>query len=122
VADIIFGDNGFAVFPTKHHGDVTLSEAKWNTICSQPERAYYRHNGEKIGTTLINPDQVRLHKHEPNQFLYYKKFSKITLSEGVETTPIWGIYFAVVIDVESGKICTIYPVREPKTGKSFRQN
>ena len=122
MADIAFGKDGKAVFPTKFHGEVTLSEAKWNIICLQPERVYYRFNGEKIGTTLINPDQVKHHKHEPNQFFYYKKFLGLNMNSGVEMKTFWGVYFAVIIDAESGRICTVYPVREPKPGKAFRPN
>lgn len=120
--DIAFGQNGKAVFLTKYHGEVTLSEAKWSVICSQPERSYYRYNGEKIGTTLVNPDQVRHHQHEPGQFFYYKRFAKLTMNEGVEISPTGGVYFAVIIDEQSGKICTVYPVKEPKPGKGFKQN
>jgi hypothetical protein len=122
VPDITFGMDGKAVFPTKYHGQVTLSEAKWNLICSQPERAYYRYNGEKIGTTLINPDEVRHHAHEKKQFLYYKKFLKISVNEGVEMTRSLGVYFAVIIDTESGKVCTVYPVLQPKPGKVYKLN
>jgi hypothetical protein len=72
VPDIAFGDDGLVVFPTKHHGNVILSKIKWAIICNEPERHYYRYNGEKIATTLINPDQIRHHKHNENQLFYYK--------------------------------------------------
>jgi hypothetical protein len=122
VPDIAFGQDGKAVFPTKYHGEVTLSAAKWSVICSQPERAYYRHNGEKIGTTLVNPDKVRHHKHEPSQFFYYKNFPKISINDGIEFGPLGGVYFAVVIDEATGKVCTAYPVTEPKAGKEYKAN
>jgi hypothetical protein len=122
VPDIAFGKDGKAVFQTKYHGEVTLSEAKWNIICSQPERAYYRYNGDKIGTTLINPDQIRHHRHEPNQLFYYKKFLSLNYNSEVEMKAFWGVYFAIVIDTESSKICTAYPVEEPKPGKAFKLN
>jgi hypothetical protein len=119
VPDIVFGKDRKAVFPTKHHGLVTLSEVKWEIICGQPERRYYRLNGEKIATTLINPDSVRHHQHEPNQFFYYKRFWAINLNGEVETLYPKGVYFAVVIDASSGRICTVYPVEIPKPGKAF---
>jgi hypothetical protein len=122
VPDIAFGKDGKAVFPTKYHGEVTLSKGKWDIICAEPERSYYRFNGEKIATTLINPDSVRHHRHEPNQFFYYKKFLNIILSGGVEIGAFWGVYFAVIIDASSGRVCTVYPVEEPKPGKAFKPN
>ena len=120
--DIVFGNNGKAVFPTKYHGEVTLSKVKWDIICAEPERAYYRFNGEKIATTLINPDSIRHHRHEPNQFFYYKKFLNVNLNGALEMGSFWGVYFAVVIDADSCRICTVYPVDEPKPGKAFKPN
>ena len=120
MADISFDSSGKAHFPTKHHGEVTLSKGKWDTICGQPERLYYRYNGEKIATTLINPDEVRHHRKEPTQFFYYKQFSTIRLSIDVEV-PLKGCrYFAVVIDQSTGRICTVYPVPKPKEGQKFK--
>ena len=117
--DITFGKDGRAVFPTRYHGDVALSQGKWDTICSQPERLHYRLNGEKIATTLINPDSVRIHQHEPHQFFYYKRFTKLSINDGVDITYQSGVYFAVVIDANTGRICTVFPVETPKLGKLF---
>ncbi len=113
--DISFGPKGTASFPTKHHGDVTLSQAKWNTICSQPERYYYRHNGEKVSTTLIAPDYVRHHKTISTQFLYYKKFESFMILPGVDG-PLPCNYFVVVIDTATQRICTVYPTEKPRPG------
>ena len=77
VPDITFGTDGKCSFPTKYHGNVTLSKAKWDIICGAPERFYYTFNGEKVSTTLINPDKVRHHSKEANQFFYYKRFATI---------------------------------------------
>ena len=77
------------------HGEVTLSKGKWEIICSAPERAYYRFNGEKIATTLINPDSVRCHRYEKNQFFYYKRFLKLMINETIVSGPFSGIYFAL---------------------------
>lgn len=118
--DISFGPSGKAVFPTKHHGDVTLSQGKWRTISSEPERQYYRFNGEKVATTLINPDYVRHHKSEPSQFFYYKKYQTIRISDSVEVSPGNGVYFAVIVDSATKRVCTVYPVAKPKTGKEFK--
>lgn len=118
--DISFGPDGRAVFPTKYHGDVTLSSGKWDTVCQQPERLYYRFNGEKVATTLINPDYVRHHKRDTSQFLYYKKYVNIRLSEHIVMGPKDGVYFAVIVDMNSRRICTVYPVDEPKPGKEFK--
>lgn len=115
--NISFPPNGKATFPTKYHGDVTLSEGKWTTICSEPERLYYSFNGDRIATTLINPDLVRCHAHKPTQFLYYKRFSRILLTESIEVPR--AVYFAVVLDEETKRVCTVYPVLKPKPGKAY---
>lgn len=120
--DIIFGKDGKVTFPTKYHGEVTLSKGKWETICSEPERAYYRFNGEKVATTLINPDSVRHHRHEQNQYFYYKRFLRLNITEIVEAGPFFGVYFAVVIDSGTSRVCTVYPVEQPKPGKEFKPN
>jgi hypothetical protein len=119
VPDIEFGNDGKCTFPSKYHGDVTISRTKWDIICDEPERRYYRFNGEKIATTLINPDSVRHHKFEKNQFFYYKKFLRICSDTGIEISCQPGIFFAVVIDASTSRICTVYPVEQPKTGKAF---
>ena len=120
VPDIEFDDKGTCVFPSKYHGELTLSEKKWDTICRAPERSYYKFNGEKIATTLINPDIVRYHRQEKQQLLYYKKFTRLRYNEdGVEFNFQTGIYFAVVIDTTTSRICTVYPVEDPKPGKAF---
>ncbi|HUI06810.1 MAG TPA: hypothetical protein VL486_07370 [Verrucomicrobiae bacterium] len=120
MAGIAFGADGKVTFPTKYHGSVTLSKNKWDEICSEPERYYYPLNGEKIPTTLINPDVVRHHKHEPTQFMYYKRFSTIMIAPTISTTFNDGVYFAVVIDENRKRICTVYPVVKPKDGKEFK--
>jgi hypothetical protein len=120
MADIAFGKDGRATFPTKYHGEVTLSQGKWDIICAQPERSYYRFNGEKVATTLVAPDSVRYHRDEHNQFFYYKRFSSININ-GIEKGHPGGIYFAVIIDAKTGKVCTVYPVARPKPGKAFTQ-
>jgi hypothetical protein len=119
VPDIVFGDDDRAVFPTKHHGDVTLSKAKWDIICGEPERYYYRANGEKIATVLINPDQIRHHQHNGDQLFYYKKFMMIMMNNDVGLDLNAGVYFAVIIDTSTNRICTVYPVEQPKPGKLF---
>ena len=72
--DVSFDPDGKVRFPTKHHGEVTFSQGKWWDICARPERYFYRLNGDKIATTLVNPDMVRHHGVVPSQFLYYKRF------------------------------------------------
>jgi len=118
LADIEFDASGKASFPTKYHGEVTLSKWKWDQICSQPERYYYRHNGEKVATTLINPGRVRYHRVVSGQFFYYKQFNSFRLNETVEG-PLPCKYFAVVIDASTKRVCTVYPVLEPKDGKEY---
>jgi len=120
VPEITFGKDGKAVFPTKYHGNVTLSKGKWEIICAEPERSYYKFNGEKIATTLINPDSVRHHRFAPTQYFYYKRFLRMSLSETVETGLFFGVYFAVIIDENTARICTVYPVHTPKAGKEFK--
>jgi hypothetical protein len=117
--DIAFDADKRARFPTKYHGEVSLSEGKWWDICARPERYYYRLNGDKIGTTLVHPDLVRHHEKEPNQFIYYKAFQKFQIVEGVEAPSLLKL-MAVVIDVATEKICTVYPTDKPKAGKEYK--
>jgi len=117
--DISFGSDGKVTFPTKYHGEVTLSKDKWETICNCPERYYYRLNGEKIPTTLVTPDHVRHHKDIETQFFYYKKFEKFTIVENVEG-PAPFRFMAVIIDTATQRICTVYPVDKPKSGKEYK--
>lgn len=120
MSDIKFDQDGKARFPTKYHGEVILSQDKWETICSQPERLYYRYNGDKISTTLVNPDSVRHHRHNEGQFFYYKEFGTLKLREEVEVPcPPWCKYFAVVIDERTKRVRTVFPVRKPKEGKPY---
>lgn len=118
--DITFGRDGKVVFPTKYHGEVTLSEKKWGIICGEPERTYYRFNGDKIATTLINPDHVRRSQSYPKQFLYYKRFASIMIDSSNEIRNANGIWFTAIIDEETQRLCTVYPVEKPKVGKEFK--
>ncbi len=95
---------------------------KWDKICSEPERTYYRSNGDKVGTTLVNPDVVRYSNNYPNQFHYYKKFGSMKLSDEVEVpTGLFPFpYFCVIVDAQTKRICTSYPVQRPKPGKEFK--
>jgi hypothetical protein len=113
--DISFGPHGTVAFPTKYHGEVTLSHTKWDIICNQPERYYYRRTGEKVPTTLIAPDYVRHYKTITSQFIYYKKFESFRITDGIDG-PLPCKYFAVVIDTARGRVCTVYPTDKPKTG------
>jgi hypothetical protein len=115
VADISFGPNRIVTFPTKYHGDVSLSRDKWDRICSEPERFYYRYNGDKVATTLVAPDFVRHHKDVATQFFYYKRFEKFVISENIEG-PFPCKLMVVVIDTETQRICTVYPTDKPKPG------
>lgn len=120
--EISFDSTGFARFQTRHHGEVTLSKTKWDKICAEPERTYYRSNGDKIGTTLVNPDVVRVSSHYPHQFHYYKKFSTMKLGEHIEvpTGRFPFPYFCVIVDESTKRVCTSYPVPQPKPGKDFK--
>jgi hypothetical protein len=120
VTPINFPPDGVVRLPTKHHAIVTLSEWKWQLICSKPERSFYFANGAKVATTLITPDSVRHHKTESTQFIYYKLFASIYLQTGGEIRPHGGVYFAVIIDTNTSRVCTVYPVQRPKPGKLFK--
>lgn len=121
MSDISFDSNGRAIFPTKHHGEFSLSKRKWDTICQEPERSYYRHNGEKVATTLINPDHVRHSATYPNQLIYYKLFDKIRLNDNTEiSTNNRNKYWAVIVDESTTHICTVYPTKKPKPGKEYQ--
>jgi len=115
LADLSFRPDGKAVFPTKYHGEVTLSRNKWDEICGQPERFFYRHNGEKVPTTLVVPDSVRHHGKIASQFIYYKRFDTFKIGEGIEG-PMSCKFMAVVIDTATQRICTVYPTDKPKVG------
>ena len=119
MADIAFGPNGRAYFPTKYHGEVSLSKKKWKIICGEPERFYYRYNAEKVATTLINPDLVRYHRLIKDQFIYYKKFDLYKLDEQSEG-PVMCKYFAAIMDQGTKRICTVYPLVRPKEGKEYK--
>ncbi len=103
---------------TKHHGTVSLSKAKWEEICSEPERFYYRDNAEKVSTTLINPDYVRNSHNYATQVIYYKRFEtfKIGNKEINSIVKFW----AVIIDPTTKRVCTIYPTPKPKSGKEYK--
>lgn len=116
--DIAF-TRGSVTFPTKYHGEVTLSEKKWDDICGKPERHYYRHNGDKIATTLVTPDYVRYHKYEKSQLLYYKRFETFNLSEGTKVELAMK-FMAVIIDIQTKRVCTSYPLPQPKPGKEYK--
>ena len=115
MADIVFESDGKARFPTKHHGEVALSKAKWDQICAQPERYYYRLNGEKVAMTLAEPDMVRHHTTIASQFLYYKSFPRFVIAPGVEVSGRAAM-IAVAIDTATHRVCTIYPTDKPKIG------
>ncbi len=121
LADIAFDANGKARFPTKYHGEVSFSQGKWWDICARPERYYYRLNGEKVETTLVNPDSVRHHPKAPKQFIYYKRFDKFKIAAGVEG-PLPAKFMAVIIDTETKRLCTVYPTDRPKAGKEYKPN
>lgn len=115
MGDISFRSDGEVIFPTKHHGEVTLSRRKWDEICKEPERFFYRYNGEKIATTLVAPDFVIKHGRIESQFIYYKRFDKFKILEGVESSMPCK-FMAVVIDAATQRVCTVYPTDRVKTG------
>lgn len=118
MADIEFDDDGRARFLTRHHGEASLSQAKWSQICARPERYHYRLNGDKVATALIAPDLVRCHDAIATQYLYYKRFPKWQIAAGIEgPNPL---LMTVVIDEATKRVCTVYPVRRPKEGKEYK--
>jgi hypothetical protein len=66
---------------------------------------------------LIAPELVRHHTSIGTQFIYYKRFPKWRLTEGVEGP---AMMMAVVIDTETQKVCTVFPVRQPKDGREYK--
>ncbi len=118
---LTFGADGYVHLPTKHHGEVTLSKKKWDKICSHPERQWYKFNTEKVPTTLVTPDYVRHHHNYQNQVIYYKQFSQYKLSEHITVPAAKHFsFFAVIIDTETDKVCTSYPLDKPKKGKEYK--
>lgn len=115
MSDISFRSAGKVIFPTRYHGEVSLSRKKWDEICGEPERFFYRHNGEKIATTLVVPDFVRKHKLIGSQFIYYKRFESFKILEGVESSMPCK-FMAVVIDTATQRVCTVYPTDKVKSG------
>lgn len=119
MAAITFASNGRVQLSTKHHGDVTLSKVKWDIICAQPERFFYRFNSEKVPTVLINPDLVKCHRTEPRQVIYYKSFDTCKINDTTEIT-VRCKWWAVIVDTKTKRVCTIYPTDKPKPGKEFK--
>ena len=116
--DLNFNQEGRANFPTKYHGQVSISKIKWDEICQEPERFYYRENAEKIATTLITPELIRHHNIYPRQLIYYKKFETFIL--GNREIDLRLKYWSIIIDIGTNRICTIYPVAKPKPGKEYK--
>jgi len=104
--------------PTKHHGVVSLSKIKWEEICQEPERFYYRDNAEKVSTALINPDHVRCSRNHKDQLVYYKEFETFKLGDKEINSHVR--FWAVIIDENTKRICTVYPTRKPKPGKEYK--
>jgi len=117
--DLTFNQEQRAVFPTKYHGEVSLSKPKWDEICQEPERFYYRENAEKIATALINPDVVRFHNKYDHQFIYYKMFETIKI--GNREVELKIKHWAVIIDVTTHRVCTVYPTTKPRAGKEYKE-
>ena len=118
--DLNFSNDGRAYFPTKYNGEVSLSKEKWDRICSQPERYYYRHNGEKVATALINPGHCRFHRDNPALIFYYKDFPTYKLTDKAEGPIPWIKFMVVLIDKSTQRICTVYPTPRVKAGKEYR--
>ncbi|MBU0614123.1 hypothetical protein KJ766_02465 [Patescibacteria group bacterium] len=116
--DLTFNKRKRAVFPTKHHGNVSISQIKWEEVCLEPERKYFKENAEKIATTLINPDVVRYSRKYEDQFIYYKRFETIKI--GDREIDLKVKFWAVVIDKQTGRICTVYPTQKPKAGHEYK--
>ena len=117
--DLNFGTDKRAHFPTKYHGNVSLSKEKWDEVCQETERFYYKNNAEKIPTTLINPETVRHSKHGGNKFIYYKRFETIMIGNKEVEAKIK--YWAVVIDSDTKRVCTVYPTPKPRIGMEFKK-
>ena len=118
MSNLNFGKDNRAHFPTKHHGEVSLSKEKWDEICQEPERFYYKENAEKIPTTLVNPESVRHSKHGEDRFIYYKRFETVIIGNKEVASQVK--YWAVVIDSNTKRVCTVYPTLKPKTGKEYK--
>ena len=122
MGSLLFDKEGFAKLPTKHHGDITLSKWKWDEICREPERTWYRFNEEKIATTLIVPDEVKHNSKYAGQIIYYKAFDSYKIFENVEVPAQQQFrYFCIVIDPEREKVCTVMPRDKPKKGQEFNE-
>ena len=116
--DLSFNQDNRNYFPTKYHGEISISKEKWREICQEPERFYYRENADKIATTLINPDMVQINNNYKNQVIYYKYFETI-LYQGKELNLVIK-WWAVVVDFVTKKVCTVYPVHKPKKGTEYK--
>jgi len=65
---------------------------------------------------------VRHHASIESQLIYYKSFNKLMLSLNIEI-PSPAKLMAVVIDTETGRVCTVYPTDKPKSGsKEYNHN
>lgn len=117
--DFVFNDRDRVELATKHHGLISLSKVKWEEICQEPERFFYRDNAEKVSTTLVNPDYIRHSLKYKDQVIYYKEFDTLKLGDKEINSLVK--FWAVVVDCITCRVCTIYPTPKPKKGKEYKE-
>lgn len=98
------------------HGDTVLLNKKvWERKLKMDNRHFFQFNFEKIRETLRSPDKTRKSKNNDWSKLYYKKYDRIWLSEGV-TAPFLNNYFVVIVGNRNGIkfVQTFYPTNRIK--------
>jgi len=120
VPDITFGTDGKCSFPTKYHGNVTLSKAKWDIICGAPEKVLlYLQWGKKFPPRSSTRTRSDITRRKPINFSITSA-SLLSVSPRSCFSSANGTFFAVVIDALSNRVCTVYPVPKPKPGNIFQ--
>jgi len=117
MCQVVFDPSGYAVFPTKQHGEIRLSKIKWDKICSQPERGHLVFNADVVATTLVNPDQITRSRDNEEIFFYSKSIDIYRIRPQVKATPPKGMgCLVIVVNGVKKRFVTAYPTNKTKVG------
>jgi len=90
---------------TDHEGrDIVLTERTWRHIIRDNNRAYFRHQFNKVAGTLEKPDIIFGSRKEKNVVIYRRYFAEFCLANifFVKT------YVYVVVNWETARVLTVY--------------
>lgn len=94
-----------------------LTKETWEIKTKRPEREFLKLNFDKIELTITYPEKIRRSTKNKNCKIFYRKFSRMTIREGI-TVP-WDGYVAIVVNERDKRIETIYPARKIKQGEEL---